>query len=266
MANKKYAINFEMTDGSVKSVELDIPVGVSYEEFEQVKKQIADQNGRIAEAVDTEIENEKGNIVNLLIAELQGLPVFGVVDANNNITVTSQLSSGTYTLKYENEDGTLTDVGTITIEEGEVPIINLLSTALTPDDIITVFDGIGYKNGYYASAAEPYYNTDTAFFCTGLMPIPADGNFYIKGCTMDTSLSHTRFGLMNEAGVSMNTQTLANWGTAGSDIVTFTELGEQYYQVWVNPDYHVSGNYVHYFYFSASGTGDDVIVSHTPIE
>lgn len=71
------------------------------------------------EIVQEVIENGKGTIVQSIIEELQGLPVFGVVDENNTITVTSQLSSGTYTLKYENADGTTSEIGTIVIGSGE---------------------------------------------------------------------------------------------------------------------------------------------------
>ncbi len=60
-------------------------------------------------------ENAKGDIVQSIIEELQGLPVFGIVDENKIITVTSQLSSGAYTLKYENADGTTEEIGTITV-------------------------------------------------------------------------------------------------------------------------------------------------------
>lgn len=219
----------------------------------------------LKEYIDEEIEDEKGNIVNLIIQELQGLPVFGVVDENKIITVTSQLSGGTYTLKYENADGTLEEVGTITIG-GKVVIVNLLESALTPNDITTVFDGVGYKNGYYASAAEPYYNTDAAFFCSGLMPIPSDRTFYIKGCTINTSLSHTRFGAFGETGLLVNTAKYADWGGK----VVVTELGTQYYSITLTDEFMstqgTNGAIPYYFYFSASGTGENVIVSATPID
>lgn len=144
------------------------------------------------------------------------------------------------------------DVGGLTV--------NLLPSALTPDDTTTVFDGKGYKNGYYASAAEPFYNIDAAFFCSGLMPIPKGQTFYIKGCTIDTSLSHTRFGLMQQTGETINTAVLANWNT---DISVET-LGTQYYEITINRLVY-SAVTAYYFYFSASGTGENVIVSATPI-
>ena len=64
------------------------------------------------------MQNEKGNIVQQILAELQGLPVFGVVDEDKIITVTSQLTDGTYTIKYEYADGTVGDIGTIVIGTG----------------------------------------------------------------------------------------------------------------------------------------------------
>ena len=195
------------------------------------------------------------------MTELQGLPIFGFVGDNKVITVTSHMADGTYTLSYKNADGTVTEIGTIVVGSGKAPIINLLETALTPDDITTIFDGKGYKNGYYASAAEPFYNTDAAFFCTGLMVIPEGRTFYIKGCTIDTSLSHTRFGLHGQNNENINAAILSNWGTG----ITLTEVDTQYYSVYIATG---SGNGVepYYFYFSASGTGEGVIVSATPIE
>ena len=43
--------------------------------------------------------------------------VIGTVDENNNILLSGNLSDGTYVLKYENEDGTYSDVGNLVIGE-----------------------------------------------------------------------------------------------------------------------------------------------------
>lgn len=42
-----------------------------------------------------------------------GTPVFGRVDANNNIILTGELTDGTYTLKYEDAEGNVTEIGTL---------------------------------------------------------------------------------------------------------------------------------------------------------
>lgn len=76
-----------------------------------------------ADIANTVGENYKGAIAQLLIEELQGLPVFGVVDENNAVTVTSLLPDGTYKLKYENDDGTTTEIGIITVGDGGDEVI-----------------------------------------------------------------------------------------------------------------------------------------------
>ena len=219
-----------------------------------------DLRDTVFQIVDDDV---KGDIVQSIIAELQGLPVFGVVDENKKIKMTTLLPNGTYKLGYDNEDGTFTEIASFVVGGGVVEIINLLETALTPNDITTVFDGKGYKSGYYASASTPYYNTDSAFFCSGLMPIPASKTFYVKGCTINTSLSHTRFGLMKQDGGLVNTAVIGNW----NGTFTVEELGTQYYSITIDTNNSTLGAMIpYYFYFSASGTGEGVIVSATPIE
>lgn len=60
-------------------------------------------------------DNERERIVQEVITAL-GTPVFGRIDENKNITISGNLSAGTYTVKYENADNSTTDIGTITIE------------------------------------------------------------------------------------------------------------------------------------------------------
>jgi hypothetical protein len=49
-------------------------------------------------------------IVQDVIAAL-GTPVFGRVDADNNIILTGELADGKYTIKYEDADGNVTEIG-----------------------------------------------------------------------------------------------------------------------------------------------------------
>lgn len=236
------------------------------------------------QAIEGTTDIIKDTAVQEILAELQGLPVFGVIDENNIVTVTSLLPDGTYTLKYENADGTTTSIGVITVGNGgtggggtgggdsggssgddgvddggsgdTTETANLLSSALTHTDLTTVFNGIGYMDGAYASAAAPYYNSDAATFCTGLMNIPTSGVVYIKGVTFDTSNSHNRLGIFRADGTSVNTAIFNTMSYAG----TLTELGDKYYSLTFVEQYIGA-----YFYFSAMGTGDNCIVSATPI-
>lgn len=71
-------------------------------------------------------------IVQMVLDEL-GASVIGTVDSDNNIILTGDLASGTYTLKYENEDGTRTEIGTVEVgstdeggdDTGDVTYTNL---------------------------------------------------------------------------------------------------------------------------------------------
>ena len=60
-------------------------------------------------------EADKNDIASLTAILLRENGVIGAVDANNNIIVSGNLADGTYTLKYENADGTTTEIGTITV-------------------------------------------------------------------------------------------------------------------------------------------------------
>lgn len=51
--------------------------------------------------------------------------VFGTVDENNNIIIHADLPAGTYTLKYEHDDGTATEIGTLTVTGGGSGYTNL---------------------------------------------------------------------------------------------------------------------------------------------
>ena len=67
--------------------------------------------------VDYWTEADKESIVQEVIVAL-GTPVFGRVDADNNIILTGDLVNGTYTLKYENAEGNQTDIGSVVIGAG----------------------------------------------------------------------------------------------------------------------------------------------------
>lgn len=62
-------------------------------------------------------------------AEVVSGDVVGYVDGNNNIILSGNLPSGTYTLKYENDDETLSEIGTIIVGDGtEIGFTNLFNT------------------------------------------------------------------------------------------------------------------------------------------
>lgn len=218
-------------------------------------------------------DNAKGEIIQSIVAELQTFPVFGYIDENNAITVTSLLLDGTYTLKYENEDGTKTEIGTIIVGTGTgegsggdytPTYVNIISTAKTPTDLTTVFNGgKGYMDGKYASSSSPYYGADSATFVTGLIEATPTSVFYIKGVTIDTSNNHNRLGVFNTSGSPNAVKPF----TQMTDYATLETLGTQYYKLTMNTTY-ISANFTNFKYimFSAMGSGANCIIATTPIE
>jgi hypothetical protein len=66
-----------------------------------------------------------GNLVLADMPEGASGDVIGTLDDANNILLSGNLADGTYTLKYENADGTYTEIGTLTVTEIAVEPTNL---------------------------------------------------------------------------------------------------------------------------------------------
>lgn len=77
-----------------------------------MKNQGAENVGKIL------VVGTDGNLILTDMPEGNG-DITGVLDENNNILLSGNLASGRYTLKYEYEDGTVAEVGTI--EVGAIP-------------------------------------------------------------------------------------------------------------------------------------------------
>lgn len=61
-------------------------------------------------------ETDKALIVAQVIESLGGNPIFGYVDEDNNIIVQGDLADGTYSVKYEMEDGSTVDIGNLVLD------------------------------------------------------------------------------------------------------------------------------------------------------
>ena len=111
--------------------------------------------------------------------------VVGVLDENNNIILMGELADGTYTLKYENEDGTVPAIGTLEVgalPEPE-PVVNIISTALDPN-LTDIYNDVGYKLNARWSFSGGGETTATNKTFTGLIPIGNSGDvFRIKDMT-----------------------------------------------------------------------------------
>ena len=133
---------------------------------------------------------------------------------------------------------------------------NVLPLALDPSTKNGVWDGIGYRNGAYASSAKPYYGTDAACWCTGAIAVQPSDVIYVKGATLEGS-GHERLGAYAASSGG------CHWCkayTALSGMATVTKLGDKYYKIVLDQS---NANYINtgYIMFSAQGTGDGVVVT-----
>ena len=139
---------------------------------------------------------------------------------------------------------------------------NVLPLAVNPETKSGVWDGIGYRNGTYASSAPPYYGTDAAYWCTGAIALQPPDIIYVKG-TMLEGGGHARLGAFSGAtGGCYFVSEYANL----SGKATVTKLGDKYYKIELDPSY-ANYAYIGYIMLSAQGTGNGVVVTkNEPIE
>ena len=133
---------------------------------------------------------------------------------------------------------------------------NVLPTAVDPSTKSGVWDGKGYRNGAYASSANPYYGTDAAYWCTGAIALQPSDVIYVKGTTLEGS-GHARLGAFS--GDTGGCYFCKEY-TRLSGMATVTKLGDKYYKIVLDASY-TDYAYIGYIMFSAQGTGDGVVVT-----
>lgn len=166
----------------LNGVELNLTSGVSESQLEDVVK--------------SKIEDEKGTVVQLLIDELQGLPVFGVVDEDNTITVTSMLSAGTYSLCYENEDESLVGIGSLVVQgENAFGYTNQIPLSIDADG--EIYNGTGYKKSARIRSTGDITDISggsSPAFVTGYIPVKNGDVIRLKNCWADPDGTEEVYG------------------------------------------------------------------------
>lgn len=133
---------------------------------------------------------------------------------------------------------------------------NVLPTALNPDTKSGVWDGIGYRNGAYASSAKPFYGTDATCWCTGAITVQPSDVIYVKGATLEGG-GHARLSAMSS--YNGNSYWCKEFN-ALSGLATVTKLGDKYYKIVLDSS-QTNYSYIGYIMFSALGTGNNVVVT-----
>lgn len=244
--------------------------------FKNLKGAKGDTGPKPVKGVDYWTEADQETIMQQVITAL-GTPVFGRVDDNNNIILTGELVDGTYTIKYENDDGTVTEIGVLT--QG-VTYTNLLPDAIGYDG--KVFNGVGYIDGYRITSANASSNTaglsaDADYFTTGWMNYTiAQANakvpIYIKGLDIDVSGARTynRISMIKEYNGGTWADGISMKELVANGRMSLDKLGDKYYKLTPLQFKEVSSwgsSGVQYIRFSLYGKGAGVIITiDEPIE
>lgn len=154
------------------------------EGIEELEKKIPEQGKPGSDGytpvrgVDYWTDSDKETIIQEAITAL-GTPVFGTVDEDNNIILTGNLVAGTYTLKYEDAYGNITDIGTLSTVSADT---NLLPAAIESDG--TPFNnGQGYISGYRLNSSGVQTAQDGAYI-TGFIPAVKGDIVYLSDITL----------------------------------------------------------------------------------
>ena len=108
------------------------------------------------------------------------------MDEQNNIILSGELADGTYTIKYEDEDGTVTEIGTLNhCYVPEPTYTNVLPLAINSDGS-AYNGGQGWKSGtrLNSSGAESTSNA-TEIEVTGFIPVKYGDKVYLGDITMN---------------------------------------------------------------------------------
>ncbi len=144
-------------------------------------------------------DTDKAAIVSDVLTALGGVPVFGYVDDDNTIVVSGNLASGEYAVKYETEDGTVMDIGTLTLsadepvipdepdepEDPDTPVVSIVNQIpISTDASGNLFVGengeVGYKPGYRLSMSAGTEKALDGYAVTGFIPAKAGDVLRIK--------------------------------------------------------------------------------------
>jgi hypothetical protein len=130
---------------------ITVPEDTMLEEMAELILSVAGENGK--DYVLTEAD--KSEIAALVIEMLGGNPIFGVVDSNNHIVLNGDLPDGTYSVKYEMENGTTINIGNLVLDTNVYyTVTNNLTQCTTNNSATKAVQGGSYsaiitaKSGY----------------------------------------------------------------------------------------------------------------------
>lgn len=200
-------------------------------------------------------EADQESIVQQVIAAL-GTPVFGMVDEENNIILTGNLSEGTYTLKFEDADGNLEEIGTITVES-EPTYTNWIPLSTDVDGVTPYNGGLGYKENTRWSASGGGDVAQEGVYTCGYIPVSYGDVIRLKNIRMN--LNDANSGISNVCNVCIFTAL----GTGTS--VNAANLDNYWSVVWDEDSnisqFTITDNTICYIRLNTAYIGEDSILT-----
>lgn len=184
-----------------------------------------------------------------------GGDVVGYVDENNNIVLTGALAEGTYTVKYEMEDGTVVDIGELsTVVEEEIVNLAVPNATNTNDWSLWCNNARIGSDGAYRSASGQ--------IVTNWIEVEVGDTLYIKGLAFTADTHNACIYTTNKAKIAVGT--MSYWYTNG--YATFkTTNGVTTFKA-VEHSHNTGMAYIR-FGAALTGTLDDVVITkNQPIE
>ena len=242
-------ITWEAFDPSELSGNVDLTGYVKTEDLEQ--------------EVLSQLEGAKADIAQQVIDAFNGLPLFGTVDTDNNIKISSMLADGEYTLVYENSDGTTTELGTFIVDgESGADSNNLIASSVDSDGQ-PYNSGLGYKDGYRLNSSGVEASA-SGKAVTGFIPVTVGGKLYGANLGWDnTEPTSNYFALYDESFTKLQSVNETNMRSFGG---TF-DINNGGFQIYVQDSYGgVSTSNAKYARISGTGSGANFILSNEAIE
>ena len=110
--------------------------------------------------------------------------IVGYIDSDNTIVLSGALAEGTYTVKYEMEDGSLIDIGEL-VNTDAPTFTNMipLSTDSSGNLYVGTNGEAGYKTDYRLSGSSGAESAQTGTEVTGFIPVTKGDVIYLKNIT-----------------------------------------------------------------------------------
>ena len=169
-------------------------------------------------------DGDKAEIAALALEMLGGNPIFGVVDSSNNIVVSGNLPDGTYSVKYEMENGTKVNIGNLVLDSTVYYTVkNTLTNCTNSNSATKVKQGGSYSatitanDGYELKSVTATMGGSAVSVSNGKINIASvTGNIVITAVAEEKAKEPTNF-------VEYNADNTSDWSIwinnarAGSD-------------------------------------------------